>query len=751
MMDRSFAGRSFRRGPFVALLFLGAFFVFLQTGVVRAASFQVDTNGTLTANLLSYYATENANDSYASNNLTANGDTSFVAGKVNNAASFDGTNDNLDGGNTFAFEKTDHFSFSVWVNKNSGGPFPISKMNATNDNGWLLQWQGSGGGNHFVFHLGNSASNKIQVTTNNVFSSTGTWYHVVVTYDGSATAAGVHIYVNGTDQTLTTNVDALTLSTVFTNAFRIGESSDGIGDMNGLIDEVGIWNKVLSSQEIADLYNSNSGDQFFAGPHISGTLGQYKSDATTTIAMGGKTDETTVVFGANISAASSSGSAQLQVEVKPAGTYFTNTSTTTSGSVSSGGYATTSVSNLSPGVSYHWQARVLDGTGATSSWQYAFPGDTSSSIDFIVDPERSAYFNGSSAWKWPATNLGFNSTNPFTIEFFYKTEATSSMQFIDTRTGDKNGFALWRDSSGVNFSLNCDNSTTTIRVAGAGSVINRINPNTGGVYNEWHHVAITKGTTASSTDAFKLYVDGGQQTSDKCYTSTSTDSIWIGGNPSSSIGLFNGNIDEVRIWNTERSSSSIETYSGQEVTSTSSGLKGYRRFNATSTDLVTGNATSGQSGSPTFSTSTPFGHFILNQTTYTTSVNTSTRELKWHASTTYSTEWLNAISAWNALGKITFASTTPSSTAYLKVVDIDEPDQDFTGRWAYFLDPDQLQFNLPKLVGGTSSSTQKTATHELGHALGLDHSFFGNVMYYIQTTQTWLGNHDVGDFNYFWP
>lgn len=311
---------------------------------------------------------------------------------------------------------------------------------------------------------------------------------------------------------------------------------------------------------------------------------------------------------------------------------------------------------------------------------------------------------------------------------------------------------MWRDANGINTSLNCDNSTTTVQVAGAASVINRINPSTGGVYNEWHHVAITKGTTASSTDAFKLYVDGNQKTSGKCYTATSTDSIWIGGNPSSSIGLFNGYIDEVRIWNAERSSSSIETYSGQEVTSTSSGLKGYWRFNGTSTDLATGNSTSGQSGNPTFSTYTPFGHFILDQNLYPTSVNTSTRELKWHASTTYSNEWLGAISAWNALGKITFSSTTPSSTAYVKVYDVNEPLEDFTGVWTPLVGlPDTIELNLPKLAGGTSSSTQKTATHELGHALGLAHSIFGNVMYYIQTTQTWLGNKDIDDFNYFWP
>jgi len=193
-------------------------------------------------------------------------------------------------------------------------------------------------------------------------------------------------------------------------------------------------------------------------------------------------------------------------------------------------------------------------------------GPSSISTDFIVAVPMSAYFDGSSAWRWPATNLGFNSTQPFTIEFWYETDSTSTMQFLDTRANGHNGFAVWRNPSGINFSLDCANTSTTVQISGAEQEANHTDP-AGNEYYYWHHVAVTKDTTTSSSDAFKLYFDGVQQASEKCYTSTSTDTIWIGGNPSSSVDLFKGAMDEVRIWNIKRSPSDIAFYNTQEVTS----------------------------------------------------------------------------------------------------------------------------------------------------------------------------------------
>jgi len=332
------------------------------------------------------------------------------------------------------------------------------------------------------------------------------------------------------------------------------------------------------------------------------------------------------------------------------------------------------------------------------------------------------------------------------VEFWYRnasssTVPTSTAYFLDTRTNNRNGFAIFRNPSGINFSLNCANTSSTVQLSSAESEANR---SAGAPY--WHHVAVTKAATTSSTSAFKLYYDGTQRVSDKCFTSTSTDRIWIPGNPSST-NLFNGYIDEVRIWSTERSSLDIATSTYEVIVATSTGLVGYWRFNSTSTDLVTGNAHSEQGGNPTFSTSTPFGHFLTGEGIW--SVNTTSSEIRWTASTTYMTEWSAAVATWSALSAIDIYSAT--SSLDIDVFDYFDSLADWVGAWAYeATTTDAILLNSYYLSSSTPSEVQNVTTHELGHALGLDHSIFGNVMYYIQTPRIILGPQDLSDYEFQW-
>src|SRR5262249_12591795 len=86
-----------------------------------------------------------------------------------------------------------------------------------------------------------------------------------------------------------------------------------------------------------------------------------------------------VVFGARLRSNGTS-TLQLQVEVEPASTTFTNVANATSSFVSSGTIAYATSSLLSPG-NYHWQARAIDSQNVTSTWQLF---GSASSTDFIV-------------------------------------------------------------------------------------------------------------------------------------------------------------------------------------------------------------------------------------------------------------------------------------------------------------------------------------------------------------------------------
>jgi hypothetical protein len=66
--------------------------------------------------------------------------------------------------------------------------------------GWNLNWNPSSGSvGHFNLVLESSPNGYIfRTNSSNIDSSLGSWWHTLATYDGSATAAGISMYTNGT-------------------------------------------------------------------------------------------------------------------------------------------------------------------------------------------------------------------------------------------------------------------------------------------------------------------------------------------------------------------------------------------------------------------------------------------------------------------------------------------------------------------------------------------------------------------------
>jgi len=83
---------------------------------------------------------------------------------------------------------------------------------------------------------------------------TNKWQHVAMTWDGSSSAANIHLYVDGVEQTWSrTDGDGIKNSDADINMY-IG--SDVYGNAaHGKVDEVRIYNRALTAQEILRLYN----------------------------------------------------------------------------------------------------------------------------------------------------------------------------------------------------------------------------------------------------------------------------------------------------------------------------------------------------------------------------------------------------------------------------------------------------------------------------------------------------------------
>jgi hypothetical protein len=73
------------------------------------------------------------------------------------------------------------------------------------------------------------------------------WSHIVVTYDGFRLAAGVKVYINGTEVKTRVLLDELNQTFQTKEPFRIGSGSGRELRFNGLIDDVRIYDRVLDA------------------------------------------------------------------------------------------------------------------------------------------------------------------------------------------------------------------------------------------------------------------------------------------------------------------------------------------------------------------------------------------------------------------------------------------------------------------------------------------------------------------------
>jgi hypothetical protein len=178
------------------------------------------------------------------------GSVTCVPGLLGNAAEFDdggciSINDNLD------FDRDDAFSFGAWIQPDSAGCV-VSKMDDAGDmRGFDITLRKGKGIVNLVHGWGRNA---IQVSTMTSIP-TRQWQHLMATYDGSSMAAGVAIYLDGVRQPVEIIHDTLTDTIRNTEPLRIGrrQASDSL---KGLVDDVRIYNRQLSHEEVKLLADS---------------------------------------------------------------------------------------------------------------------------------------------------------------------------------------------------------------------------------------------------------------------------------------------------------------------------------------------------------------------------------------------------------------------------------------------------------------------------------------------------------------
>ncbi|MEA2735813.1 MAG: hypothetical protein QOE14_2264, partial [Humisphaera sp.] len=177
------------------------------------------------------------------------GEPDYIEGLLKGAGDFDGKRV-IDLGDIGRFDRTDAFSFGAWVfpTDATDGAFIARMDEKKNQQGYNLYWQR--GAIHLQF-MHKVPENMITLVSASPVPA-NQWHHVFATYDGSGKAAGAKVYLNGKPLAMNVGVDTLTKSIVANVPFQIGARHKG-APFVGRIDDVRIYNRVLSGEEIEQL------------------------------------------------------------------------------------------------------------------------------------------------------------------------------------------------------------------------------------------------------------------------------------------------------------------------------------------------------------------------------------------------------------------------------------------------------------------------------------------------------------------
>lgn len=214
--------------------------------------------GIPTDSLVAYYPFNgNANDESGNgHNGTVNGATLTTdrKGNTNSAYNFQSVNNEyINFGFINKLKNTNKLSYSVWMRRESGKRIGISDLSASPQYGMYVIYDID---NNIYYSVRNNGNPYKRISGSGYDNS---WNHYVLTYDGTLSNNNrVNLYINV--NLITPSITSGTFPTSTSNnsdPFWAGQSYYIIGTVfhDGDIDDIRIYNKVLTTDEITALYN----------------------------------------------------------------------------------------------------------------------------------------------------------------------------------------------------------------------------------------------------------------------------------------------------------------------------------------------------------------------------------------------------------------------------------------------------------------------------------------------------------------
>lgn len=194
----------------------------------------------------------------------------------------------IDMGNVYNFERTNSWSLSCWVRRDSTAAGHL--MDRENSGGAFEGWFfGIAGGGTLIARIGfDAGGGRAERTTAVTSVNNGNWHHLVMTYDGSSTVAGLLIYIDTTAPATSLTFDTLGASILNAASFTLGSRNNADSFWTGDLQDACVFNGVLSAADRTALYNSgnppdvNSLTLSTGAPRSYWLCGEHKGDLTLT-------------------------------------------------------------------------------------------------------------------------------------------------------------------------------------------------------------------------------------------------------------------------------------------------------------------------------------------------------------------------------------------------------------------------------------------------------------------------------------
>ena len=462
----------------------------------------------------------------AGRNGTLVGTATYGPGASGQAICF--TNNNVVNGTTVQ----NYLTLPSNLIRDRGSNFTISLRFKTSTYGAILGYQNAAVGGAksqwvpilYVQSDGKLNANLWQGSRLNVTSTNrvddGNWHKV----EFSAAPGSITVYIDGVlVDTSTGTIDHLSMSfnqlgAVTTEGLWTGDPIDGWFGFNGCIDEFIILDKSLTASQIQQVTQ-------LPQPTITSFAPTMAKSGETVVITGTNLNSTSAVKLGGVNARSFEVVSATEVRaIVGKNATVSNTIEVTTG----GGTATGSI------FEFDCTSNALDFDGVND---YVNLGDNIESL-IAVTQEAWIYWKGSS--------------QPFSEIF--------SKEFVSA-------FSITSDNK-----LHANFGTGTAWQTG-------LNSTTSIPLNKWTHVAITR----SVNGLVKLYINGVLENTTANLNASGLNALarGIGAKPTSSgiIGYFNGSIDELKVWSSERTQAQIASDLSSEAEGNESGLLAYYNFN----------------------------------------------------------------------------------------------------------------------------------------------------------------------------